>query len=403
MILLALGEHMNFKQDLLNDKLSPVAAALALAAVLAGCNKEGGGVAMPARPPALVTVAEAISRDVPVYIDEIGKCTAVESVNLFPQVAGQITDVHFTDGTDVKKDQLLFTIDPRPYKAAKAQAEAMLAKDQAAAENANAFAKRQLEVFNMKSISAADYDTARFAADAANAAVEADQAAVDNAKINYDYCFIKSPIDGLAGARMVDPGNVVKANEGNMLVIQRMDPIYADFTINEKQLSTVRQNMANGTLKALVHIPTDGDSREGQLTFLDNVVKDGSGTVKLRATVPNKDRHFWPGQFVNVRLVLNVKKDAVLVPALATQLGQTGNFVFAIKQEGKKMIAEQRPVTLGQPQGDMIVVEGNIKAGDVVITEGQNGVMPNGPVRILNSAPPAEQTASAQKESAIVK
>jgi len=362
-----------------------------------GCNKEGGGIAMPARPPAAVTVAEAVSRDVPVYIDEIGKCTAVESVNIFPQVAGQITNVHFTDGTDVKKDQLLFTIDPRPYKAAVSQATAMLAKDKAASENANAFAKRQLEVFNMKSISAADYDQARFAADAANAAVEADQAALDNANINYDYCFIKSPIEGLAGARMVDPGNVVKANEGNMLVIQKMDPIYADFTINEKQLSTVRQNMANGTLKALVNIPTDGDSREGQLTFLDNVVKDGSGTVKLRATVPNKDRHFWPGQFVNVRLVLNVKKDAVLVPAIATQLGQTGNFVFAIKQDGDKAIAEQRPVTLGQPQGDMIVVEGNIQAGDVVITEGQNGVMPNGPVRILNPAPPAQQTASAQK------
>ena len=390
---------MNLTQRLNAARWCTASIAFALtASIFAGCNKEGGGIAMPTRPPAPVTVAEAVSHDVPVYIDEIGKCTAVESVNLFPQVAGQITEVHFTDGTDVKKDQMLFTIDPRPYKAAKDQAAAMLAKDKAAAENANAFAKRQLEVFNMKSISAADYDTARFAADAANSAVQADQAALDNATINYEFCFIKSPLDGLAGARMVDPGNVVKANEGNMLVIQRMDPIYADFTINEKQLSTVRQNMANGTLKALVKIPTDaGDSREGQLTFLDNVVKDGSGTVKLRATIPNKDRHFWPGQFVNVRLVLNVKKDAVLVPTIATQLGQTGNFVFAIKQDGDKAIAEQRPVTLGQPQGDMIVVEGNIQAGDMVITEGQNGVMPNGPVRILNSTPPAQQTASAQK------
>jgi multidrug efflux system membrane fusion protein len=390
---------MNLKQCSVLARRFSASTAVVLLASLIGCNKEGGGIAMPARPPAPVTVAEAVSRDVPVYVDEIGKCTAVESVNLFPQVAGQITGVHFTDGTDVKKDQLLFSIDPRPYKAAMDQAAAMLEKDKAAAENANAFAKRQLEVFNMKSISAADYDQARFAANAANAAVQADQAALDSAKINYDYCFIKSPLDGLAGARMVDPGNVVKANEGNLLVIQRMDPIYADFTINEKQLSTVRQNMANGMLKAMVNIPTDGDSREGQLTFLDNVVKDGSGTVKLRATIPNKDRHFWPGQFVNVRLVLNVKKDAVLVPAIATQLGQTGNFVFAIKQDGDKSIAEQRPVTLGQGQGDMVVVEGNIKAGDVVITEGQNGVMPNGPVRILNTAPPAEQTASAQKES----
>lgn len=369
--------------------------ALAVAAAVGGCKKEGAAMMPQGRPPAPVTVAEAVSHDVPVYIDEIGKCAAVESVTIFPQVPGQIMGVHFKDGADLKKDELLYTIDKRPYEAAVHQAEATLAKDKAAAENATAFAKRQLEVFNLKSISAAEYDQARFAANAADAAVQADNAALETAKINLAYCEIKSPIDGMAGQHMVDRGNVVKADEGNMLVIQKMDPIYADFTINEKELSAVRENMARGTLKALTKIPSDtGDGREGQLTFLDNSVKDGSGTVKLRATIPNSDRHFWPGQFVNVRLVLSVKKDAVLVPNIATQLGQTGNFVYVIKGDKDKAIAEQRPVTLGQPQGDWIVVEGNIKAGDVVVTEGQNGVMPGGPVRVLPSTPPVQQTAS---------
>jgi membrane fusion protein, multidrug efflux system len=378
--------------------LLSLAGAAVVAAAIIGCNKEGGAAVMPARPPAPVTVAAAVSRDVPIYIDEIGKCAAVEMVNVFPQVAGQITDLHFKDGADLKKDDLLFTIDKRPYEAAVHQAKAMLAKDKAAAENAAAFAKRQLEVFNLKSISAADYDQARFAAGAADAAVQADQAALETANINLAFCEIRSPIDGVAGQHLVDRGNVVKANEGNMLVIQQMDPIYADFTINEKQLSAVRENMARGTLKALTKTPGDeGDGREGQLTFLDNAVKDGSGTVKLRATIPNQDRHFWPGQFVDVRLVLSVKKDAVLVPSMATQLGQTGNFVFAIKHDGDKTIAEQRPVKLGQPQGDWVVVEGNIQAGDEVVTEGQNGVMPNGPVHILSATPAAQQTASAQK------
>jgi multidrug efflux system membrane fusion protein len=333
---------------------------------------------------------------VPSYIDEIGKCAAFENVTVMPLVGGQVTEIKFTDGQDLKKGQPLFTIDPRPYKALWDESEATLKKDQATAENAKAFADRQLKVFKQNSISAQDYDQARFASDAAAAAVVADMAARDAAKLNWQYCFITSPIDGRAGQHQIDPGNVVKANEGSMLVIQRMDPIYADFIISEGQLGAVRANMARGTLKTLVSIPSDTrEPREGNLTFLDSAV-DGSGTVKLRATLKNADRHYWPGQFVNIRLVLNIKKNAVLVPNVATQISQKGPYVYVIKPD---QTAELRPVQLGQRQGDMVVVEQGLKAGETVVIDGQMSIIPKFKVRVIAPEKPQDAAMPVQANS----
>ncbi len=349
---------------------------------LAGCNKKAApAMGAGGRPPTPVTVAYAISKDVPVYIKEIGKCAAVEVVTIEPQVGGQVTDKYFEDGTDLKKGQPLYTIDIRPFKAAVDQANATLLKDQAAAEGAQAFAKRQQQVFQQRSISENDYDQARFAAKSALALVEGDKAAVSAAELNLQYCSITSPIDGRAGQHQVDVGNIVKANEGSMLVIQRMDPIYVDFTIPEKSLSQVRSHMAAGTLKTIATIPDQsGEGREGDLTFLDNSVQDGSGTVKLRATIPNTDRRFWPGQFVDVTLVLKVNKGAVLIPTAATQISQQGPFVFVVRKDST---AELRPVKPGQRQGEMVVVEDGLSAGDAVVTEGQMLIFPNGPVKVV--------------------
>ena len=387
----------------------PAGAVLAGAFVLLGCDKQQAPMGAMERPPAPVVTAQAVTRDVPVYIHEIGKCAALETVTILPQVAGKVTDVRFTDGTDVKKGQDLFTIDPRPYKAAMDQAQAMLNKDKAVAENARVFAERQQKVFNEKSISAADYDQARFARDAALANATADEAALETAKLNYEYCFIKSPIDGRAGQRMVDAGNVMKANEGTLLVIQRMDPIYVEFNTDEKNLPVIRDNMARGTLRARVGMPGDSialdqlqvtfptessELRDGQLTFLDNTVKDTAGTIKLRVTVDNKDRHFWPGQFLHVWLVLETKKDAVLVPSVALQIGQAGQFVFVVKDDKVATIAEQRPIKAGQRQGDdMVVVEQGVAAGETVVVDGQLGVTPGGKVHATNPPPPAAATA----------
>src|SRR5258708_2746024 len=246
-------------------------------------------------PPPMVTVADAKTQDVPVYLDEIGKCTAQESVTITPQVAGIIMQRHFEDGADLKKDQLLFTIDPRPFQAQLDAAQAQLAQSKAALEFAKLELQRYAEVANTRAISKSDYDTKKNAADVADAQVAAAQAAVETARLNLEYCAIKSPIEGRAGARLVDAGNVVKANEGALLLIQHLAPIYAQFTITERDLLEVQKQMARGTLKTLVRLPVDSeaDTHSGNLIFLANAVQAGRGTVKLRAQIPNSDHHFW--------------------------------------------------------------------------------------------------------------
>lgn len=332
-------------------------------------------------PPAAVSVTAAVSRDVPLYLDEIGTCTARQYVSVIPQVTGPITQILFTDGADLHVGQPLFTIDPRPYKAALDQALAQEKQSQAALVFARAEFKRMEDLIASKAVSQEDYDTKKNAKDVAEALVEANAAAVETAKLNYQYCFVVSPINGRAGQRLVDMGNVVNANQGSLLVIQTLDPIYADFTCSETDLPSVRQHAADGTLNVMVKVPGDsGDGRKGDLTFIDTQVMTQAGMLKLRATLPNADRHFWPGQFVNVRLVLSIQKNAVLIPADAAQVGQDGSFVYIVKPDGT---AEIRPVMLGQRQGDWMVVEQGLSAGENVITTGQMMVRPGGPVRVL--------------------
>ncbi|HEY6400902.1 MAG TPA: efflux RND transporter periplasmic adaptor subunit, partial [Blastocatellia bacterium] len=212
-------------------------------------------------------------------------------------------------------------------------------------------------------------------------AIKADQAAIENAKLQLSYCFIRSPIDGRAGQRLVDVGNLAAPGAGTpMLVIQRLDPIYADFTISQNDLSAVQRNMSQGTLKAEVRLPDEANKPVvGNLTFVDNEVKGATGTVNLRATIGNGDRRFWPGRFVNVRLVLNVLRGAILIPATAPQMSAKGQFVYVIKGDST---AEMRPVTVGQRQGDMVVIEKGISPGEKVVVNGHMGVTPGGKVLV---------------------
>jgi multidrug efflux system membrane fusion protein len=355
--------------------------------IVSGCNRDraqAGGP--PPMSPPLVTVSEATSKDVPVYLDEIGKCAALESVTITPQVAGIITELHFEDGADLKQGQVLFTIDPPPYKAALDAANAQLAQAKASQNFAKLELDRYTAIANTKAISKSDFDTKKNAMDVADAQFEAAQAAVETAQLNLNYCTIRSPIDGRAGARLVDAGNVVKANEGSLLLVQHLDPIYADFTITERDLPEVQKQMAAGKLKALAKLPADpGDGRAGELTFLDNAVQDGTGTVKLRANVPNPDHHFWPGQFVDVRLILTIAKGAVVVPNESTQISQQGPYVYVMKPDST---ADLRPVTLGQRQGSDVVITKGVSAGERVIMTGQLLVRPGGPVRVDTSGKP---------------
>jgi multidrug efflux system membrane fusion protein len=338
----------------------------------------------------MVTVSEAVSQDVPVYLDQIGTCTAREVVSVHPQITGQITDINFVDGADIKKGDPLFIIDPRPSQAALVVAQASLAQSTAVLALAKSEFERAKTLLPTGAFSREEYDIRQNAVAVGEAQVQASQAAIQTAQVNLDYCFIRSPIDGRAGQRQVDIGNVVMANNipnaTPLVVIQRLDPIYADFTITERDLKQVRQKMAQGDLKAYVSIPDtpEANSHEGTLTFLDNAVQEGTGTVKLRATLQNADHYFWPGQFVQVRLVLSIIKDAVLVPSQALQTSQNGSFVYVIKEDST---AELRLIKLGQQQDKLVVAAEGLKAGEKVVTSGQLTVTPGAKVRVQETAP----------------
>ena len=405
------------------------------AASFTGCTNKAAQQGFE-RPPAPVSVSTAIMQDVPTYLDAIGKTVAREVVSIQPQVSGRITKIHFTDGANVKKGDMLFTIDTRPFEAnlrqaqanvskdlaLKKQAEANLAKDIAQAKWGEVQVRRYGELVASGVVAREQYEQLRANADSLNATVEADRAAVhsadevikvdaaavESAKVQLSYCYIRSPIDGRAGQRLVDIGNVVNpggnsggnasstssgsgtsGNGNSLLVIERLDPIYADFTISQNDMANVQQQMREGRLKTEVRLPDSEDSVTGQLTFLDNAVQNTTGQVSLRATIPNDGHRFWPGRFVNIRLVLSTIHGAVLVPAAAPQMSAKGSYVYVVKQDST---AEQRQVSLGQRQGDLVVVEKGVEPGERVITNGQVGVTPGGKVRIeepRGSASPA--------------
>jgi membrane fusion protein, multidrug efflux system len=379
-----------------------IRAIAALAALLAtsGCAKKSTQAAGPPQSAPLVTVARATARDVPVYLEEIGRSGAFESVTVTPQISGRITGRSFEDGAELKKGQLLFTIDPRPYQAQLDSAQAQLAQSKAALDLAKTQLKMYDSIANTRAVSQLDVETKKNTVAVDEAQVQANEAAVENAKLNLEYCYIHSPIDGRAGMRLVDVGNVVQTNTTGLLLIQRLDPIYADFTVTEADLPEVQQELARGTLHALVRIPADlpNRAREGKLTFVDNTVQNATGTVNLRATIPNGDHHFWPGQFVNVTLVLATAKGAVLIPNQATQISQQGSYVYVVKADDT---AELRPVTLGQRQGDDVVVTKGLANGERVVLTGQLTVAPGGKVHVQEAGPangvgaePAAQSAA---------
>ena len=363
---------------------------LLLLVLLAGCDRQA-----PAsfdRPPAPVSIAAAVTQDVPIYIDAVGKIVAREVVSIQPQVSGRITKIHFADGADVRAGDVLFTIDPRPYHAHLNQAEANVAQAQAALNLAKTNFARVQSISDPRAISRQDFDAKKNAVEVAEAELRQNRAAVETARLNLEYCTIRSPIAGRAGQRLVDVGNVVTPGNSPLLVIQRLDPIYADFTIPEGDLTEVQRNMARRTLRAEVRLAEESTkAREGDLTFLDNSVQEGTGTVKLRATVGNKDRLLWPGRFARIRLILDTHRSAVLVPAEAPQLSAKGSFVYVINQDDS---AELRPVTIGQRHGDLVVIAHGVNEGERVVINGQLGVTPGGKVQITAPGPKKDPVAA---------
>ncbi len=342
--------------------------------------------AQPAPRPA--SVAKVITKDVQLYLDEIGTCAAYETVQIQAQVSGVIIGRHFQDGSDVKKGDLLFTIDARPFQAALDQAKAQAALDQVTL-------KRQEDLRARKVIAQQDYDIA-----VANA--QKSQAAAEAAQVNFDYCFIKSPINGRIGLRNVDVGNLVGPSSQALVTIQGLDPIYTDFTVAENDLPVVRKYLGGANVKVETYL-ADGSitPRMGDLYFIDNAVQPGSGTVRARGVTPNPDRALWPSEFVRVRFVLDILKDATLVPSQAVQVSQNGPFVFVVKPDNT---VELRPVTPGQPQqGDLTVIENGVKPGETVVVTGQLALSPGAKIapQPYAAQPPATPERSAAAKSAI--
>jgi membrane fusion protein, multidrug efflux system len=312
-----------------------------------------------------VLVAQVTSKDVPLYLDEIGTCAAYETVQVQAQVSGKILSRHFQDGADVKVGDLLFIIDPRPYQAAVDQAKAQAVLDQITM-------KRQQELRARNVISPQDLDTAQ-------ANTHKSEAAAEAAQVNLDYCYIKSPINGRIGLRNVDVGNLVGPSSPPLVVIQGLDPIYTDFTIAETDLGLVRKYLGGPNVKVQTWSPDQNiPPRTGNLYFIDTAVQPGSGTVKARAVTPNPDRALWPSEFVRVRFVLDTIKDAKLVPSQAVQISQNGPFVFVVKPD---KTVDLRPVKPGQRQdGDFTVIESGVNDGETVVVTGQLALGPGSKV-----------------------
>lgn len=356
-----------------------------------GCTKEGQA-ARSGPPTAPVTVATVQQRDVPVQIRSIATVEAFSTVTIKSRVAGELQKVHVTPGQYVKAGDLLFEIDPRPFEAALHEALANLQRDTALASNAQIDADRMVGLLKDNVATREEADKARYTAEAAQATVRADQAAVEKARLQLEYAKIRSPIDGRAGALLVHQGNVIKADETELLVINQIQPIYVTFAVPEQDLQAVRRYTQSSAPTVDVIVPPDElPSQIGQLSFIDNQVDTATGTIRLKATFANADRRLWPGQFVQAILNLTVETDATVVPSRSIQMGQQGPFVFVVNDD---MTVQMQSVTVRRTVGDDSVLDNGPQPGQIVVTDGQLRLVPGAKVQIqsMPAATPATRT-----------
>jgi len=379
----------------LKQGFAALAGLLGLLGVV-GCSKPQ---AAPAAPPVVpVTVTTVVQKTVPVQVTAIGNVEAYSTVSIKAQLSGEVVGVHFREGQDVRKGQLLFTIDKRPFEAALQEAIANLARDRARAENARIQAQRYAKLLAEGVVSSQQNDQAVADADALNATVRADEAAVEKAKLDLQYCTITSPIDGRTGSLMVHAGNLVKANDVPiLLVINQVTPIYVNFAVPEQYLADVKKYMATGKLKVQAIVADDPKRpEEGMLSFVDNTVDSTTGTIHLKGTFANQQRRLWPGQYVNVVLTLTAQPNAVVVPAQTVQTGQSGQYVFVVKSDNT---VESRPVVPGRTVQGETIIEKGLQPGEVVVTDGQLRLVPGSKIRIKGGAETSQDAAGQDKRS----
>lgn len=342
-------------------------------------GKAGGAGA-----PVPVNVGEAVTKDMPFDLRVIGNVQSIATVGIKAQVPGELIAVNFTEGQDVKKGDLLFTIQPKLYATQLAQAEANLARDRVAAENARRDAARNAELGTKGAISKEQLDQMRSTAEAAEATVKGDEALLEIARVRLGYTTIESPIDGRTGALRVQAGNLIKENADDpMLTIHQIAPIYVAFSVPEPHLAEIRRTQAERQLDVVALDPkSNRPLANGKLTFIDNSVDATTGTILLKATFANEDRALWPGAFVDVLLSLRVDPSVTVVPASAVMSGQQGPQIFVVKADNA---AELRPVTVARNVGQEAVIEKGVAPGEKVVINGQSRLMPGAKVVIKPS------------------
>ena len=353
--------------------------ALVCLALLPACAKSKKGDAKKAKSPVPVLVAKAGLKDVPIELHAIGNVEAYSTVSIKSQVGGEVTGVSFSEGKDVKKGDLLFTIDRRPLEADLKRAEGILARDIVQSENTKVDAGRYEDLYKKGAVSKQQYDQVITAVSSFNETINTDKAAIESIKVQLGYTRIYSPIDGRTGALNVNRGNVVKANDVPLVVINQLRPVYATFSVPDKFLSEVQKLSPRGRLKVTACVNGSCRPATGYLSFVDNAVDPNTGSIKLKATFDNGDRKLWPGQFVDVVLIFSTRKGATVVPSQAVQTGQSGQFVFVVKPDNT---VESRPVVTGVMQDGFTVVEHGIKPGESVVTDGQLRVTPGTKVEV---------------------
>lgn len=349
-----------------------VVTILFIATVLAGCSPKKK-VALAAVP---VLIGKASVTNVPVQIqpEPVGHVEAFSSVTVHSQIGGILQQVHFQEGAEVKSNELLFTIDPRPSQAALDQARANLARDSGQLEYQKANFSRDQKLLAAKIISQDQMDTDKANLDAATGTVAADNAAITNAQLNLQFCEIRAPFDGIAGSLQMHEGNIVKAPDDTLVTLNQIHPIYVVFAVPEQYLTEIKRQMGGHKLKVSVRFQNiDVSPPQGQLTFVDNTVDETTGTIDLKGTFPNEDNALWPGQFVNVTLTLSELTNAVVVPSQAVQTGQNGQFIYVVKSD---QTVEQRPVTVGIIYDGKTVVEKGMNTGETVVIDGQLRLSP---------------------------
>jgi membrane fusion protein, multidrug efflux system len=367
---------------------------LVLLALLAACKRGGQQQGPPQGEGVPVTVAQVEKRTVPQQVSAIGTVEPMHTVQVRSQVGGTLVGVHFQEGEEVEKGDLLFTIDARPYQAALVQAQSAVARDRAKMLDAEATARRYEELAKKEYVTQQQAESARADAVALKATVSADEAAVDQAKLNLAYCAIRSPVTGRTGGLLLHAGNVVKANDAALVVIDQMQPIYVAFAVPERVLPQIRARdgervpvSARLSDQRPGEVPESsairGEAAQGVLTFVDNAVNSATGTIMLKATFENKDESLWPGSFAVATVTLGEIRDATVAPSQAVQRGQQGQYVFVVKQDGT---VESRPVVVAMQDERSAVIEKGLTPGETVVTDGQLRLAPGARVQIKGGA-----------------